>query len=210
MASSPSSPFRVAFLKENGVIGYYGVMAYDKQAGYIPIGSAITSYARNFTIRTAQANYYGVNKRGFIYADTDSIHCDLQPEELKDVPVDDKKFCCWKLESCWDIAKFIRPKTYMEHITHENLKEVEPYWNVKCAGMPEECKKLFIRSMDTKPITEEEIKENKWNEEKVEFVKTKRTIDDFDIGLIIIGKLRPKRIKGGIVLEETTYEMREF
>jgi hypothetical protein len=76
--------------------------------------------------------------------------------------------------------------------------------------MPEECKKLFLRSMEDKEITEEEILKNKWNDKKVEFLKTKRTIDDFDIGLIIEGKLRPKRIKGGIILEETTYEMREI
>lgn len=210
MAASTDSSFRVAQLKENGVIGFFTVVAHDKQAGYIPIGSAITSYARNFTIRTAQANYHGKNNRGFIYADTDSIHCDLQPDELKNLTVDDKKFCCWKLESCWDIGKFIRPKTYMEHITHENLKPVDPYWNVKCAGMPEECKKLFLRSMDKSPLTEEEIKENKWNEKKIEFIKDNKTIDDFDIGLIIEGKLRPKRIKGGIILEETTYEMRDI
>lgn len=211
MASSTTSSFRVATVKENDVIGYMTVVAHDKQAGYIPIGSAITSYARNFTIRTAQANYYGKNKRGFIYADTDSIHCDLHPNELKNLVVDDKRFCCWKLESCWDIGKFIRPKTYMEHITHENLKQVQsPYWNIKCAGMPEECKKLFLRSMEDKEITEEEILKNKWSDKKVEFLKTKRTINDFDIGLIIEGKLRPKRIKGGIILEETTYEMREI
>ena len=211
MAASKDSSFKVAFMKENGVVGYMTVVAHDKTAGYIPVGSAITSYARNFTIRAAQANYHGINKAGFIYADTDSIHCDLPPDKIKNITVDDKKFCCWKLESCWDTGKFVRPKTYMEHITHENLNPIdEPYWNIKCAGMPEECKKLFVRSMNTEPITEAEIEKEKWNEEKIKFVTQKRTIDDFDIGLIIPGKLRPKRIKGGIILEETTYEMREI
>ena len=40
------------------------------------------------------------------------------------------------------------------------------------------------------------------------FIETKREIQDFDIGLCIHGKLVPKRIKGGIVLEETTFELR--
>ena len=31
---------------------------------------------------------------------------------------------------------------------------------------------------------------------------------DFKIGLKVPGKLQPKRIKGGIVLKDTTYEMR--
>lgn len=211
MAASKDSSFKVAYMKENDVVGYMTVVANDKKAGYIPVGSAITSYARNFTIRAAQANYHGDNKAGFIYADTDSIHCDLPPDKIKNIKVDDKKFCCWKLESCWDTGKFVRPKTYMEHITHENLNPIdEPYWNIKCAGMPEECKKLFVRSMNTEPITEAEIEKEKWNEEKIKFVTEKRTIDDFDIGLIIPGKLRPKRIKGGIILEETTYEMRDI
>lgn len=211
MAASKNSSFKVAHLNDEEVIGYMTVKAYEKKAGYIPVGAAITSYARNFTIRAAQANYYGVDKRGFIYADTDSIHCDLKPEELKNIVVDDKKFCCWKLESCWDEGYFVRAKTYAEHITHDNLKKIDnPYWNLKCAGMPEECKKLFLRSMDSTPLTDEEIKENNYDKEKIDFINKKRTIEDFNIGLLVPGKLLPHRIKGGIVLEETTYEMRDI
>ena len=210
MAASTDSSFKFGFVRDE-VVGYITVNANDKKPGYIPVGAAITSYARNFTIRAAQANYYGVNKRGFIYADTDSIHCDLEPHELKNIVADDKKFCCWKLESCWDKGYFVRAKTYAEHITKENLKEIEnPYWNLKCAGMPEECKKLFLRSMDNTPLTEEEIKENKYNQEKIDFINDKKTIEDFNIGLLVPGKLLPRRIKGGIVLEETTYELRDF
>ena len=47
-----------------------------------------------------------------------------------------------------------------------------------------------------------------FTEEDKEFLKTKRTIEDFKIGLKVPGKLIPKRIHGGVVLEETTYEMR--
>ena len=211
MAASTNSSFKVAYLKEDNIVSYMTVVAHDKKPGYIAIGAAITSYARNFTIRAAQANYYGVNKRGFIYADTDSIHCDLYPSELKNIVVDDKKFCCWKLEGCWDEAYFVRAKTYAEHITHENLQPIEnSYWNLKCAGMPEECKKLFLRSMDNSPLTEEEINKNKYNKEKIDFINNKKTIEDFDLGLLVPGKLLPKRIKGGILLEETTYEMRDI
>ena len=211
MAASEDSSFKIAYVKDDMSIGFITVVAKEKQAGYIAIGSAITSYARNFTITAAQANYHGVNKRGFIYADTDSIHCDLKPEQIKGIKVHDKNFCCWKLESCWDKGIFIRPKTYIEHVTHENLEKIEsPYWNVKCAGMPDNCKELFVNSMTGKEITEEEIKKKKWNEEQVNFMKEKRELKDFDIGLVIPGKLRPKRIKGGILLEETTYKMREM
>ena len=205
MASSTDSSFKVAFVKEDKSVGFISVKADDKQAGFIAVGSAITSYARNFTIRAAQQNYYGVNKRGFIYADTDSIHCDLKPTEIKGITVHDKNFCCWKLESCWDIGIFVRQKTYIEHVTHEDLQEIEePFYNVKCAGMPQRCKDLFIKSM--KGINKEE--EQEYTEEQLEFLSTKRTLQDFKIGLIIPGKLMPKRIRGGVVLVDTTYEMR--
>lgn len=203
MASSKNSSFKVAYLKEDKTIGFYTVIAFEKQAGYIPVGSAITSYARNFTIRTAQANYYGVDKRGFIYADTDSIHCDLKPHELKNVVVHDKNFCCWKLEAYWNEAIFIRQKTYIERVTHEDGQPIDtPYYNVKCAGMPKNCKDLFIKSLQGEAPTESMTDDEK------DFLKTKRSIEDFDVGLIVPSKLLPKRIRGGIVLTPTTFEMR--
>lgn len=203
MASSPDSSFKVAFVKDDKSIGFRTVEAHDKLPGYIPIGSAITSYARNFTIRAAQKNYHGVNARGFIYADTDSIHCDLSPEEITGIKVHDKDFCCWKLESCWDVGYFVRQKTYAEHIVKENLTEIDnPYYNIKCAGMPQKCKELFLLSMgeqtDLKELTFEELK----------FATKNRTIEDFNIGLKVPGKLLPKRIRGGILLVDTNYEMR--
>lgn len=205
MASNTDSSFKVAYVKDDKSLGFYPVLESNKKAGYIPVGSAITSYARNFTIRTAQKNYYGVENRGFIYADTDSIHCDLSPDELKGVRVDDKNFCCWKLESSWDKAIFVRQKTYIERVVAENLQPIEkPYYNVKCAGMPEKCKQLFIRSMCDNEIHNTD----KFNEEEKEFISIKRDITDFKIGLKVPSKLLPKRIAGGVLLVETTYQMR--
>lgn len=205
MASSPDSSFKIAYLKDDLSIGFLPVTENDKKPGYIPIGSAITSYARNFTIRAAQANYHGVNERGFIYADTDSIHCDLNPEEVVGIKVHEKNFCCWKLESCWDEAIFARQKTYIEHVTHEDLQPIDvPYYNIKCAGMPQKCKNLFNMSMQG--IVPEDV--SKFSEEELKFIKKKRTLDDFTIGLKVPGKLMPKRIEGGVLLVETTYEMR--
>ena len=205
-ASSDDSSFKKAFVREDGAIGFIGIEAHEKEVGYIPIGSAITSYARNFTIRAAQKNYHGVDERGFIYADTDSIHCDLEPEEIEGITVHPTNFCCWALESCWDEGIFVRQKTYIEHVTHKDLEAVEKaYYDVKCAGMPEKSKDLFVASMIG--LTDEQ--EEKWSEEEKKWCETKRTLNDFDIGLEIpFGKLRPKRIKGGCLLVETKYKMR--
>lgn len=215
MASSTKSDFKIAYIKEGGTLGFQTVLEDDKKPGYIPVGAAITSYARNFTIRAAQANYHGKDKPGFIYADTDSIHCDLPSHEIKGIKVDDKEFCCWKLESGWDTAIFARQKTYIEHITIENNEEIKhPYYNIKCAGMPDKCKQLFNYSMlgtfsEEKELTEGQKKYyNSLSESEKIFVEEKRDLSDFKLGLIVPGKLRPVRIPGGVVLVNTTYEIR--
>lgn len=217
-ASSTDSSFKVAYLKEDNSLGFREVEAHDKQPGYIAIGSAITSYARNFTIRAAQANYHGVDKAGFIYADTDSIHCDLAPEEVQGIKVHNTAFCCWKLESKWDSAVFTRQKTYIEHVVEEDLElkedgwhgeAVNPYYNVKCAGMPDKCKSLFVKSLEKK-----QGKPSDWHDEERMFLfdandkPIHRTLRDFTYGLTVPGKLMPKRIPGGVLLCETTYKMR--
>lgn len=219
MASSTDSSFKFAYVKDDKSIGFVEIPQFDKEPGYIPVGSAITSYARNFTIRAAQKNFYGVNKKGFIYADTDSIHCDLPPDKIKGIKVHDKDFLCWKLESCWDKAIFARQKTYIEHVVKENLEPVEtPYNNIKCAGMPKRCKDLLELSMSGKADINGYIdragKHKEWNEEEKAFLFEEdgtpiiRDYKNFAVGLVVPGKLIPKRIRGGVLLVDTTYEMR--
>lgn len=186
-AASTDSSFKIAYVKEDGVIGFFPVKENAKAPGYIPCGAAITSYSRCFTITAAQQNYCGPNERGFIYADTDSIHCDLKPEEVKGITVHPTEFCCWKLESYWDEAIFTRQKTYIEHVTHEDGEPIEtPFYDVKCAGMPKKSKQIFLDKMEAGEYD----------------------LTDFKIGLKVEGKLTPKRIRGGVVLQETSYEMR--
>jgi len=215
MATSTDSSFKVAYLKPDNSLGYFTVVENMKKPGFIPVGSAITSYARNFTIRAAQENYYGISENGFIYADTDSIHCNLPPDKLKGIKVDDNAFCCWKLESCWDEAVFIRQKTYAEHITHANLKPISnPHWDVKCAGMPDTCKDLFLKSFNpaiAKLIdkgVELTINHKPATPEEILFLSETRTIADFKVGLKVPGKLMPHHIEGGIVLQSDYYTMK--
>ena len=209
LATSPISSFKVAYMKDDESLGYEIQCEENKDPIYIAAGSAITSYSRNFTIRAAQANFHGANKRGFKYADTDSIHCDLAPDEIKGIKVDDNAFCCWKLESCWDKAIFVRQKTYIEHVTHEDLKPIkEPYYNIKAAGMPQACKDLLNISLNG--ATDKDKENYKDDPEKLEFISKKRTMKDFKVGLTISGKLLPRCIKGGVVLEESYFTLRNF
>lgn len=210
MASSCESNFKLAIEREDRRVGFITIIANDKRPGYIAAGSAITSYSRNFTIRAAQKNYHGVHNRGFIYADTDSIHCDLHPDEIVGITPHETEFCCWKLEARWDYAIFTRQKTYIEHITHKDLKPLdEPELCIKCAGMPERCKRLLADSIQGTVPENADYNDykDKYNEVEFAFVTEHRSLEDFDVGLCVPSKLLPKRIQGGIILQDTTYIM---
>lgn len=212
MASSTDSSFKKVYIKDDNTLGFENVMEFNKKPGYIPVGSAITSYARNFTIRAAQKNYHGVHKAGFIYADTDSLHLDLPVDKLVDVPLHDTEFNHWKAESFWDFGLFVRQKTYIEHVTHKDCVPIDnPYYDVKCAGMPERCKTLFLSSVLGVPPHElkpDDESYKRLSKDEKEFIEKRRKIEDFKIGLKVPGKLIPKHIPGGTLLVPTSYEMR--
>ena len=71
--------------------------------------------------------------------------------------------------------------------------------------MPKKCKNLFELSMQG---FEPPDGVDNYTDEEREFLRHKRTLEDFTIGLSVPGKLRPKRIRGGVVLVETPYKMR--
>lgn len=132
---NPNIQSKFPYLNEDGIVKY---KMYDKEIRdsiYIPVASFITSYARNKTIRTSQKikdytikNY---NKDYYLYSDTDSIHLlNIDEEILKTfIDIDDFKLGCWKIESKFKKAKFIRQKCYIELNYDENL-------NVTIAGLP--------------------------------------------------------------------------
>ena len=225
MASSPDSSFKIASF-EDAILHFTQVHEEEKKPGYIAVGSAVTSYARNFTIRAAQKNFHGADKPGFIYADTDSIHCDLPPEEIKGITVHPADFCCWKLEARWDKAIFVRQKTYIEHVVEEDLFKHEdgwygevlekPYHNIKAAGMPKKCKNLLELSFEgTQDINgyTENGKQKEWRKDELQFLfkgnkPISRTYQDFKPGLVVPGKLYPKHLPGGIVLTPGLFTMK--
>ena len=180
LSSSTDSSYKIPFLDEYGILKNKLVFSQDKDAGYIAIGSAITSYARNFTIRHAQDNY-----KYFIYADTDSIHCTCKPEKLKNIKQHNTAFQCWKIENEWSKAVFVRAKTYIEYNIKEDGEDCEPYYNIKCAGMGKNAKKVLQERLENKTMT----------------------LKDFRVGLIVPHNLKAKQIKGGTVLVDMDYIM---
>ena len=124
----------------------------------------------------------------------------------------ESEYGAWKAEASWDVGIFARQKTYIEHVVAENFEpEEKPYYNIKCAGMPDRCKELFKVSLGEPLKYSEAAKE--YNEAELKFLFHeskkfhKRGLTDFKVGLIVPGKLYPKHIIGGIVLEEGLYTM---
>lgn len=194
MATGSNNSYKLCYLDEaENKIKFKNVFSDDRTPVYIPCGSAITSYARNFTISAAQANY-----DAFVYSDTDSIHCLGDVKDVKNCKIDDKEYSCWKLENVWETGLFVRQKTYIEITGNE--------WDIKCAGMPDHCKQLFYASC-TGDFSDLDL--NKLEPDELNFINTKRDISDFKIGLEVPGKLKQQRIPGGVVLKSEDYIMRD-
>lgn len=212
LASNDNSSFKYCYLDEGKNLKFLPVEAHNKKAGHIASGAAVTSYARYATITHAQKNYHGPDKPGFCYADTDSIHCDLEDEsQLIDIRIHHSKFLHWKIESHWDQGFFTRQKTYIEHVTATDKGECKPYYDIKCAGMTKNCKELLIKSFHGITGSSEgdsiELRKLADSLEGQEFLKVKRTMEDFVPGLRVPGKLSPVRMRGGVVLTQQEYQM---
>lgn len=203
LGTGENSSFKVAYLNENDEVKFIIQEEYNKKTVHVACAAAITAYSRRFTITHAQANY-----ERFIYADTDSLHI-MGQEPVRMCLVHPKKLSCWKLESKWDEAIFVRQKTYIEI---EGGK-----WDIKCAGMPERAKYVFRASCKEKGITIEngylydrENKLFKVTDEMEEYIKeNQNTIESFKINLKVPGKLTQKRIRGGIILKDGIYTLHE-
>ena len=207
MAAGTNSSFKRLYLNDQDAISSETIFECKKQAGFIACGAAITSYARAFTVRAAQANY-----DVFCYADTDSIHCLGDPKDAKAIAIHDTAFLHWKIESEWDEALFVRQKTYAEHVIVADGKKVEhPKWDIKCAGLPAKCKEIFALSIEgIDKLSKDAIMEleEKYTEKEMEFIRQKRTIEDFKKDLRIPGKLLPVHIPGGVVLADVDFTLR--
>lgn len=96
---------------------------------YVPMGSFITSYAREITIRAAQE----LGDR-FLYADTDSLH--VTGFEDINIKIDSEELGLWKEEYRFFRARYLRAKTYLEDTIYSKNNKIKMKRVVCCAGMP--------------------------------------------------------------------------
>ena len=185
--TNPESSIKCPYLDENGIISFYGEPGETRESIYTPVASFTTAWARNKTIRSAQCNY-----DRFYYADTDSIHLSgLEPPKENELfHIHDSDLGKWKCEMVFHRAKYVRAKTYLESPYLKDGKVVEN---------PSELDGTCIKS-DEPEVKCAGMPDN---------CKSMVTYDNFNYGAEFEGKLMPKRIKGGVVLRETTYQIKE-
>ncbi len=161
---------------------------------YTAMGVFITAYARDITIRAAQKNY-----ATFAYADTDSLHLltDTDPDGLH---VDPKELGAWKLEYRFDRALFIRAKTYTEHKNAQWCHDP-----VVCADTEhgDDCKHLCHAEGGHTAACDHETHIAGLPVKVTEAM----TIEDFVGGRSFDGKMTPRRVPGGVILEDVPYTL---
>lgn len=152
------------------IVEYVLHESHDRDTLFIPVGSMITANARYYTITHAQMNY-----EIFCYADTDSLHLlDMDEIPVKGIETHQNKLGKWKMETNWSSAIFLRQKTYAEFIRKQDGEKCNPHWEMTCAGLSKKGKKMFFAMH---PIT------------------------DFKVGVTLPkANLKPKRVKGGVIL----------
>ncbi len=165
-----------------------------KENVYLPVACFMTDYARCLTVRSAQINY-----GNFYYADTDSIHI---IGEAKNIFVG-KELGEWKNESTWDKARFIRQKTYCEHIIKDNGEDIEPFWNIKACGCPDSTKERLLYKVEIFEPLKKDKNDNILNEKRSD----DEIMERFDFGLIESGKLTSKMFPGGKILYDSTFSI---
>ena len=127
-AMSTSAKRKMPYLDEDNITRYEYSKEEERDPVYTPMGCFITAYAREKTIRSAQANF-----DRFIYADTDSLKL-TGYEEPEGLDVHPTRLGAWKDEGNFTDSMWIRAKTYMTTVDGKD--------KVTCAGMPDNVKEL--------------------------------------------------------------------
>lgn len=191
-ATNPNSRKRVPILDHEGVVHYLNDDPELRDPVYTAMGAFITAYAREKTIRSAQ----NVFPR-FIYADTDSLHltgCEL-PEGLDIHPT---RLGAWKHEGTFIDSLFVRQKTYMETMRESKKSSLENYARLLNRTHDVHREGDVIQYTQTH-VTCAGMPDN---------IKELVTYENFHSGSTFDGKLVPRRYKGGVVLEKTTFTIK--
>lgn len=153
---------------------------------YLPVGTFITAYARDVTIRSAQKVY-----DRFLYADTDSLH--LKGLEVPaELDVDDYKLGAWKHESTFHRARFLHAKCYIEETyVEEHIDEATGKIELKPTNKVTD---KWIIKPTIAGLPHKQHNQVTW--------------ENFHLGAVYTGKLLPHTVEGGVVLKPVDFRIK--
>lgn len=191
-ASNPNVTGKIPVLENNRVRYVQGKQA-TKEPIYTAAGVFITSYARALTIRAAQASY-----EHFAYADTDSLHllgdhwkvekgADGKPmltNPPANVDIHPSRMGAWKFEYAFQESHFVRAKVYLERLSDKNVHrdDCQPDCQLR-----HNYKTAFAGMPQG--------------------TAGKLGFEDLVEGRVIEGKLSPRSVEGGVILEKIPFTL---
>lgn len=204
-ATSTRSVLKQPFLAPNGIVKYTDFQGKPRKSVYSAMSSFITSYGRDYIIRSSQKiREWSINKYGedyYLYSDTDSIHLRVEDEQqdvedLKQIlDIDDYKLGAWKPESTFKRGAYIRQKCYIE-------ESYDGFMNVTIAGFPKQLAPLVTFDNFKIGFTTENMTLNDLINEARKNGATEEQIER------IHHKFRYKHVKGGVILEDTGFTLK--
>lgn len=196
-ATSPRADIKEPIVTADGSVKWQIIKQDPKTPVYLPVGMFVTAWARNKTVRAAQANI-----ERFLYADTDSLHL-IGHEPPKGLEIDPYKLGAWDHEASFKRAKYLHAKCYYEDMYAEEYQDKDykgdPLFNED--GSP------VMKLKYTNKITDKTKK-------KVTVAglpsscHDQVTWENFKLGTVYEGKLKPQIVPGGVCLVEVPFELR--
>ena len=179
-ATNPDVTPKIPYLNEKGVVQLKVGEHEERQPVYTAMGVFITAYARDVTIRAAQDNY-----DVFAYADTDSLHLMVE-DDPDNLDIDSYRLGAWKHEMTYSKAMYVRAKCYTElDVKPYDIENKGPRWTGDEGG------ESYVTHIAGLP----------------ERIAKHVTFEDYTEDRSFGGKLLPKRVNGGIVLEQTRFKL---
>lgn len=174
---------RIPTLDENGVVKLVVGDYEESDPQYVATAAFTTAYARDLIVRTCQDNY-----DRFVYCDTDSMHLtgfNIPQKMIDNNQIDDSELGKFDLEHRFVEAVYLFQKTYI-------------YRNSYCELYNDENERVYE---DNSII----VKGAGMTDE----VKKHLHFDNFKPGVQVPGLKKAKTVKGGVVIEEKLFTLRE-
>jgi hypothetical protein len=187
-ATNPDVTGKDPYLDENETVRLRRGDAATRDPVYTAAGVFITSYARDLTIRAAQAQY-----DVFAYADTDSLHL-LSATRPGNLAIHPSNLGEWKQEYAFTQAYYVRAKAYFE------LTESGEHHNA-IAGVPLHISKE-LKISDLRPGVTLSVTNTATGQQVT------RGFNPLSTTVSLGGKLTPKAVSGGIVLQDTPFDLK--